>query len=172
MYNNIQISNLQSIVKEAVILSENIQTLIDYTLKKEEVLIPCEISLVYVDNEQIRKINKKNRNIDKETDVLSFPMLPYEKSKVFKDIYKDNIFKIQDLDNGKLVLGDIVISFEKALNQSIEYNHSFPREVCYLLVHSILHLLGYDHMEEMDQKKMREREENILEGFDVSLKKE
>ena len=65
-----------------------------------------------------------------------------------------------------------MISFEKALSQSIEYNHSFSREIGYLLVHSILHLLGYDHMEEKDQIKMRAREENILEGFDASLKKE
>ncbi|EET87286.1 protein of unknown function UPF0054 [Clostridium carboxidivorans P7] len=117
---------------------------------------------------KIKEINKENRNIDKVTDVLSFPMLDYEKGKVFKDTYKDFNFSHVDLDEGSLVLGDIVLSLEKAKEQSLEFNHSFIREVVYLTIHSVLHLLGYDHMEEDEKSIMRKREEQILEKFHLT----
>lgn len=138
-----------------------------YALEKEEVTQKCQISLLFVDNEEIREINKETRNIDKATDVLSFPMLDYPKGKVFKDVYKDKAFDVMYLDGDELVLGDMVLSLERAEEQSIEYNHSFKREVCYLIVHSILHLLGYDHMEDEEKKIMRAREEEILNGLDI-----
>lgn len=138
-----------------------------YALEKEEVTQKCQISLLFVDNEEIREINKETRNIDKATDVLSFPMLDYPKGKVFKDVYKDKVFDVMYLDGDELVLGDMVLSLERAEEQSIEYNHSFKREVCYLIVHSILHLLGYDHMEDEEKKIMRAREEEILNGLDI-----
>ena len=138
-----------------------------YALEKEEVTQKCQISLLFVDNEEIREINKETRNIDKATDVLSFPMLDYPKGKVFKDIYKDKAFDVMYLDGDELVLGDMVLSLERAEEQSKEYNHSFKREVCYLIVHSILHLLGYDHMEDEEKKIMRAREEEILNGLDI-----
>lgn len=137
------------------------------TLEKEEVRQKCQISLLFVNNEEIREINKETRNIDKATDVLSFPMLDYPKGKVFKDVYKDKKFDIMYMDQDELVLGDMVLSLERAVEQSIEYNHSFKREVCYLVVHSILHLLGYDHMEGEEKKIMRSREEEILNGLDI-----
>ena len=86
--------------------------------------------------------------------MLSFPMLDYPKDKAFKDVYKNYEFDETYMDGEELVLGDIVLSLEKALEQSKEYNHSFKREASYLVVHSVLHLLGYDHMEE-DEKKVR-----------------
>lgn len=138
-----------------------------YALAKEEVKQNCQISLLFVDNQEIRKINNETRNIDKVTDVLSFPMLDYPKGKVFKEIYKDKKFDVMYMDQGELVLGDMVLSLERAMEQSIEYNHSFKREVCYLIVHSILHLLGYDHMEDDEKKIMRSREEEILNGLDI-----
>ena len=138
-----------------------------YALEKEEVTQKCQISLLFVDNEEIREINKETRNIDKATDVLSFPMLDYPKGKVFKDVYKDKVFDVMYLDGDELVLGDMVLSLERAEEQSREYNHSFKREVCYLIVHSILHLLGYDHMEDEEKKIMRAREEEILNGLDI-----
>lgn len=147
------------------ITEEQIQGLkntIDFTLKEEEVTVECEISLVFVDNEEIREINRENRNIDRETDVLSFPMLDYDLKKVYKECYKNFKFDKTYLDGEELVLGDIVLSLEKALEQSKEYNHSFEREASYLVVHSMLHLLGYDHIEEDDKRRMREREEYIL----------
>lgn len=136
-------------------------------LKAEEVNIPYQISLLFVDNEEIRDINRETRGIDKATDVLSFPMLDYPKDKVFKEVYKETKFNEIYLDGEELVLGDMVLSLERAKEQSIEYNHSFNREVCYLVVHSILHLLGYDHMEDEEKKRMRKREEEILGDLNI-----
>lgn len=137
-------------------------------LKAEEVNIPYQISLLFVDNEEIRDINRETRGIDKATDVLSFPMLDYPKDKVFKEVYKETKFNKIYLDGEELVLGDMVLSLERAKEQSIEYNHSFNREVCYLVVHSILHLLGYDHMEDEEKKRMRKREEEILGDLNIT----
>ena len=137
-------------------------------LRAEEVNIPYQISLLFVDNEEIRDINRETRGIDKATDVLSFPMLDYPKDKVFKEVYKDTKFNEIYLDGEELVLGDMVLSLERAKEQSIEYNHSFNREVCYLVVHSILHLLGYDHMEDEEKKRMRKREEEILVDLNIT----
>ena len=109
----------------------------------------------------------ENRNIDKVTDVLSFPMLDYEEDKVFKDMYLNYEFDETFKDGDELVLGDIVLSLERALEQSIEYNHSFEREASYLVVHSVLHLLGYDHMEEDEKKIMRSEEEKILSKMNI-----
>ena len=144
-----------------------IKKVIDFALKEEEVSVPYEISVLFVDNDEIRQINRENRNIDRETDVLSFPMLDYENKMVFKECYKDFVFDETFLDGDKLVLGDIVLSLEKALQQSKDYNHSFEREVSYLVVHSVLHLLGYDHMIDEDKLIMRKREEEILNLFDI-----
>lgn len=145
----------------------NLINIIDFALKKEEVNILYEVSLLFVDNEEIREINKKYRGIDKATDVLSFPQINYPKDKVFKDVYINHKFSTQDLDGELLLLGDIVISLEKAEEQRKEYGHSFFRECSYLVVHSVLHLLGYDHMEEHEKTKMREREEAILSELNI-----
>lgn len=157
----------QDKIKDVQELQIQMQKVLEYSLKEEGVNISWELSVVFTDNQGIREINKEFREIDSVTDVLSFPMLNYEKDKVFKNMYGENIFKPEDLDDGNLVLGDIVISLEKAKEQSEEYGHSFNREVCYLAVHSILHLLGYDHMEENEKKLMRQREEEILEKFKI-----
>ena len=140
----------------------------EQSLKAEEMNVPYQISLLFVHNEEIREINRDTRGMDKATDVLSFPMLEYPKDKVFKDVYKDTKFNEIYLDGDELVLGDMVLSLERAKEQSIEYNHSFNREVCYLVVHSILHLLGYDHMEDEEKKRMREREEEILGNLNIT----
>ncbi|AWI03326.1 rRNA maturation RNase YbeY [Clostridium drakei] len=162
------IDDRQSKIEISDEIEKNIVNIIEYALQEEKVNIPCEVSVIFVDNEKIEEINNENRNIDKVTDVLSFPMLDYEKGKVFKDIYKDFNFSYVDLDDGSLVLGDIVLSLEKAKEQSLEFNHSFIREVIYLTIHSVLHLLGYDHMEEDEKSVMRKREEQILEKFHLT----
>jgi probable rRNA maturation factor len=146
-------------------LEYSIKEVIEHALREEKVNLPCEVSIIFVDNDCIRDINSENRNIDKITDVLSFPMLEYPPGKVFKDVYMDYEFQPEDMDGGKLILGDIAISLEKAEEQSREFGHSFLREVCYLTVHSLLHLLGYDHMKDEDKKIMRSREEEILQKF-------
>ena len=159
--------NRQEKIEVTEELVKALEHTIEFSLKEEEVNIPFEISLLFVDNDEIREINNETRNIDKETDVLSFPMLDYPKDKVFKDVYKNYEFDETYMDGEELVLGDIVLSLEKALEQSKEYNHSFKREASYLVVHSVLHLLGYDHMEEDEKKVMRKREEEILGELDI-----
>ncbi len=144
------------------------EEIVKYSLSEEGVNIPWELSITLVDNEAIREINNEYRSMDKATDVLSFPMLSYPEGLVFSEFYAGKSFGDQDLDGDQLVLGDIVISLERALAQSKEYSHSFLREACYLTVHSILHLLGYDHMNPGDKKRMRAREEDILKKFDMT----
>lgn len=162
------LDNRQEKIEMTEELENKLEDIIEYTLKEEGVNIPFEISIIFIDNEEIRKINKEQRDIDKATDVLSFPMLDYEDGKVFKEMYLDYKFDFCDLNEGNLVLGDMALSLEKAAEQAEEYDHSFIREVMYLVVHSILHLLGYDHMEEKDKVLMRKREEGILNKFNIN----
>ena len=107
----------------------------------------------------IQEINKQYRNIDRATDVLSFPM--FEKDELDKKI-QENDFENED------ILGDIVVSVEKVNEQAIEYGHSFERELSYMIIHGFYHLMGYDHIEEDDKKIMREKEENILRKLDIT----
>ena len=107
----------------------------------------------------IQEINKQYRNIDRATDVLSFPM--FEKDELDKKI-QTNDFENED------ILGDIVVSVDKVKEQAIEYGHSFERELSYMIVHGFYHLMGYDHIEENDKKIMREKEENILKELDIN----
>lgn len=113
------------------------------------------LSVILTTPEKIRKINQEYRNIDKETDVLSFPMFE-----------KEEITKI----TGEFpeALGDIVISIERVQEQAKEYGHGFERELSYMVVHGFYHLMGYDHMEEEDKKQMREKEENVLQLLDIT----
>lgn len=109
--------------------------------------------------ENIRKINKKYRKIDKATDVLSFPM--FEKAELDEKI-KNKDFLYED------VIGDIIISIEKVKEQAEEYGHSFERELAYMVVHGFYHLMGYDHIEEEDKKEMRPKEETILNRLGIT----
>ncbi|WP_270564520.1 rRNA maturation RNase YbeY [Clostridium beijerinckii] len=163
----IYVDNRQNKVEASEELIERLTEVIEFALKEEEVDMKCEISLLFVDNNEIKEINNETRGINRETDVLSFPMLEYENKKVFKDMYKDYKFSQSDFDGDELVLGDIVLSLEKALEQSKEFNHSYEREASYLVVHSVLHLLGYDHMEDDDKIIMRSREEDILNKLNI-----
>ena len=161
------VDNRQEKIEVTEEFVEGLKKVINFALKEEEVDLECEVSLLFVDNEEIKEINNETRQIDRETDVLSFPMLDYEDKKVFKECYKNHEFLESDFDGDELVLGDIVLSLEKALEQSKEYNHSYEREASYLVVHSVLHLLGYDHMEDEDKVIMRKREEEILGKLNI-----
>lgn len=112
----------------------------------------AEISLTLVEPEEIKSLNAEYRNVDSVTDVLSFPQ--------FED-------KEQMPSEGELCLGDVVICVERAQQQAEEYGHSFEREMVYLLVHSLLHLLGYDHMDDDEKAIMREKEEHVMEHVDL-----
>ena len=128
---------------------------------KEEKLTDSKlyITITLTTPENIRKINKKYRNIDKETDVLSFPM--FQKDELDEKI-KNKDFLYED------VLGDIVISIDKVERQAKEYGHSFERELSYMVVHGFYHLMGYDHIEEKDKKVMRKKEDKILDILKIS----
>ena len=134
---------LKMLVREAVVAS----------LKYEGFEHGAEISLTFTDNEGIRTLNRDFRNIDKETDVLSFPLTDYSGTAL-------------PIDEINTSLGDIVISLERADEQAKEFGHSFEREVAFLTVHSMLHLLGYDHVNsEEEDAEMRRRQREILEGM-------
>lgn len=109
------------------------------------------VSIVLVDNEYIHKINKEYRNVDRETDVISFAFMDDE----------------TNFESGITDLGEIYISLEKAHSQSKEYGHSFKRELCFLLTHGLLHLLGYDHMTEEDEKEMFGLQEEVLNSLGI-----
>ncbi|WP_139904071.1 rRNA maturation RNase YbeY [Clostridium thermarum] len=164
----IYIENGQGKIKWDSETEELLKAVIDFAVKEEGVTCGYQISVLLVENEEIRSINWEHRRIDKVTDVLSFPMLDYPSGKVYKEVYTDNNFDSSMLDGVELVLGDIVISLERAMEQSIDYGHSFKRELTYLIIHSVLHLLGYDHMQEEDKLRMREREEYILSRFNIN----
>lgn len=116
------------------------------------------VTITLTTPKEIQKINKEYRNIDKATDVLSFPL--FEKDELEEMISKDQ-FIHQD------ILGDIIISIEKVKEQAIEYGHSFERELSYMVVHGFYHLMGYDHIKEEDKKMMREKEEYILNSLEI-----
>lgn len=158
----ITIDNEQELVKVDPNLEEAITETIKHTLEDQGVEYETSVSVLLVDDETIREINLDTRRIDKETDVLSFPMIDYEEGRTYKDLYLDHEFGVEFFDGDALVLGDVVISMERAVEQAEEYGHSLKREVCYLVVHSVLHLLGYDHMIDTDKVRMREAEERIL----------
>jgi len=162
------IDNRQNKMEVTQELQNTIKDVIEYTLVEEKLFIDNEVSVIFIDNEEIRDINLKYRGIDEVTDVLSFLMLSYPKDKVFKDVYTNYDFDQSDLNDDRLVIGDVALSLERACQQSEEFGHSFIRECAYLTVHSILHLLGYDHLEETQKNIMRKREEEILSNFKIS----
>lgn len=164
----ILISNRQEKIEITEEFDSIIISVIEHALKEEMVLMECEVSVIYTYNDEIREINKEHRNIDKVTDVLSFPMIHYKEGMVYKDMYLGYNFKREDLFEDRLVLGDIALSLERAEEQRKEYGHSFVRECAYLTIHSVLHLLGYDHMTDEDKIKMRKREEEILGNFNIT----
>jgi probable rRNA maturation factor len=121
----------------------------------------AQVSVLVTDNEEIHKMNLEHRQIDRPTDVLSFPMVTYETPGDFSILEEDE----QDCfepDSGELMLGDIVISADKVEEQAQEYGHSIRREYAFLITHSMLHLMGYDHMTEEEAREMERLQEEIL----------
>ena len=138
-------------------IAANIKTCINAVLKQEGVPVKCEINVLVTDDKGIQTINRTARNIDKPTDVLSFPMFELAPGELPGDWTP-----FQDPDTGLVPLGDMCISLEGAVAQAQEFGHTTRREVGYLTIHSMLHLLGYDHLDEGPQKRqMRAREEAI-----------
>ena len=142
--------NLKMLVREAV----------ETTLDFEDFQNACEVSVTFTDNEGIHELNKKYRGVDKPTDVLSFPLFDY-----------DGVSEEPPVDEILNNLGDIVISLERAKEQAEEYGHSYKRETAFLCVHSMLHLLGYDHEKsEEDDRDMRARQTEIMRIMGLEVK--
>lgn len=138
-----------------------IKRVIEKALEYENCDFKAEVSVSIVTAEEIRKINKEQRNIDSVTDVLSFPMLYFDEN-------GDIIDSDYDLDGENILLGDIVICARRAKEQSEEFGHSFRREMAFLTAHSMLHLLGYDHIESKEEKVMFTKQEEILELLGIT----
>ncbi len=149
-YNAIsELPNEEKLIKEVV----------SRVLEEEKVLPEVDVYITLTNNEEIHKINKEYRDVDRPTDVLSFPMYERDEIAGLKNDTNDEIEKI---------LGDIIVSIEKVREQAEEYGHSFERELAYLVTHGMLHLLGYDHMIEEEKAVMRKREEEILETLNIT----
>ncbi|GGA68634.1 rRNA maturation RNase YbeY [Ornithinibacillus halotolerans] len=133
-----------------------ISGLLQLAARKENVNEDAEVSVTFVNNEEIQEINRDYRKLDKPTDVISFALEESVEGEI--EIQSDDI---------PVVLGDIIISVEKAKEQAIDYDHSFERELGFLAVHGFLHLLGYDHMTKEDEKEMFQKQEDILGEFDL-----
>ncbi len=138
-----------------------ITRVVEDSLDYEDCPYEAEVNVLITDNEDIRQINNEYRNIDTPTDVLSFPMIEYERPSDFEFLEEsgDDCFHP---DTGELLLGDIVISIDKVEEQAEKYGHSQTRELAFLVAHSMLHLCGYDHMEEEERKIMERKQEEIL----------
>ena len=129
----------------------------------------AEVSVLITDNEGIREINNEHREIDKATDVLSFPNIEYEQAGDFSHLEEvDLVSSCFHPESGELMLGDIVVSYEKVISQAEEFGHSQLREFSFLIVHSMLHLLGYDHMDEEDAAIMEPKQEAILNSLNIT----
>lgn len=128
----------------------------------------AEVNLLLTDDEMIREMNKEYRQIDRSTDVLSFPMLPFSRA---EGIGMEQLEELNDCfhpETGELMLGDIVISKEHVLKQAEAYGHSVTREFAFLIAHSMLHLFGYDHMEEAERLEMEAKQREILDNLNIT----
>lgn len=150
------IENEQEKVNITPEIENVVRTAIEYSMKSEKLDKDYEVSVLFVDDSEIRGINKEHRDIDKATDVLSFPMVDFHNGQLISDVGD------YDLDEELLFLGDIIISAETAERQAKEYGHSLLREIAFLTAHSCFHLLGYDHMVPEEEEVMKGKQEAVL----------
>lgn len=147
----------------AALAEETVAFCLDY----EDFPYEAEVSLTLTDNAGIRTVNQEYRQIDRPTDVLSFPMLSYEKPGMF-DFLQEECEDDFNPDTGEVMLGDIIISVEKVAEQAESYGHSQKREFAFLIVHSMLHLFGYDHMEPGEAAIMEQKQHDILHAMNIT----
>ena len=139
----------------------------EQALEQEGCPYEVQVNLLLVDNESIRQMNRECRDIDRATDVLSFPNVDFETEGVF-DIDEDAEADYFDPDTGELILGDICISLDKVREQAEEFGHSLRREYAFLIAHSMLHLCGYDHVEPEEAARMEAKQEEILQTLGIT----
>lgn len=144
-----------------------VNQVIEKSLEQEGCPYEVSVSVLLTDNEGIHAMNKEFRGIDRPTDVLSFPNVDYEAPADFSGI-EDYVEDYFDPESGELCLGDIVISIDKVYEQANEYGHAPLREFAFLVAHSMLHLMGYDHMEEDEAKVMEAKQEEILSSLGIT----
>ena len=142
-----------------------IRSVVSEALRYENCPYDAQVNVVITDNEGIQEINREYRGTDAATDVLSFPMAEYPAPGDFSEIREE--MDLFDPDSGELILGDIMISSERARTQAEEYGHSLKREIAFLTAHSMLHLMGYDHMDDQERIQMEKRQEEILANLDI-----
>jgi probable rRNA maturation factor len=147
-------------------LEETAHLVIDGALNYEKFPYECEISLTIVDSKTIKELNNEFRKIDKPTDVLSFPMLEFNAPGDFSDVGDDP--DTISPESGEIMLGDIVLCKEKILSQAEEYGHSVRREYSFLIAHSMLHLMGYDHIDDDERMVMEKKQEEILQNVNIT----
>ena len=140
---------------------------IEKVLDTEACPFETEVSILLTDNEGIKRYNKEFRGIEKDTDVLSFPNLDYDSPSDFSCVEGNEIDFINPESN-EIILGDIIISINKVYSQAEEYGHTLKREFAFLIVHSMLHLLGYDHIDEEDAAIMEPKQESILNSLNIT----
>ena len=142
------------------------ESVVEFCLKHEDFPYEAEVNLSLMDNSGIHEVNREYRQIDRPTDVLSFPMLSYEEPGDFSFLEEEREEDFNP-DTGEVILGDILISVDKVKEQAASYGHSEKREFAFLIVHSMLHLFGYDHMEEEEAHVMEGKQREILEAMDI-----
>lgn len=147
-------------------LEELARKIVEAALDYEGCPYEAELSLLLTGNTEIRRINREYRNIDRATDVLSFPMLEYDSPSDFS-CAETEVQGCFNPETGELLLGDIIISMEKVREQAKKYGHSEKREFAFLIAHSMLHLFGYDHMRPEEAKEMENRQEAILHSLNI-----
>ncbi|MDO5096018.1 MAG: rRNA maturation RNase YbeY [Peptostreptococcaceae bacterium] len=153
---NIELGDFGTDLSEEIL--QAVQKVGEYILEYENMEGDFEISLTFVDDEEIQNLNREYRQKDVPTDVLSFPMLEIE-----------DFDNLEDLAQfGPILLGDIIISMPTAKNQAKEYGHSIKREIAFLICHSILHLLGYDHIDEDERKEMEKMQSDIMNAVNIT----
>ncbi len=150
-------------------LEQTIEKIIREALLLEECPYECEITLIITNNEGIQSYNKEFRNIDRSTDVLSFPNIEYDSPADFSHLEDKGFYAdCFNLDSGELMLGDMIISYETIVEQAHLYNNSIYREFSFMVIHSMLHLLGYDHIEDLDRKIMEQKQKELLKRLGIT----
>lgn len=162
----INIENESRTTFPGIALEELAERVIEAALDYEGCPYEAEISLLLTDNAGIREINREHRQIDRATDVLSFPMLEYDSPSDFS-CAEAAVQGCFNPETGELLLGDIIISMEKVREQAKKYGHSEEREYAFLITHSMLHLFGYDHMKEEEAREMEDRQAAILGSLNI-----
>ena len=143
-----------------------IKSVINESIDYEKCPYEVEVNVILTDNREIHQINKDHRDVDSPTDVLSFPMVDYENPSDFEGI-EDKTEDYFNPDTGELMLGDIVISVEKVIEQAEQYGHSTKRELAFLVAHSMMHLFGYDHMVPEEAAVMEAKQNEVLNNLNI-----